>query len=117
MLGLGVAAAITKYLAQAGSLALPLLTDVGIDRAALGWTVVIAAGTAVLFGMVPALRMSGKELQESLKDSGHGTSAGRRHEAMRAALVISEVALACVLLVGAGLLLRSFLKVLDINLG
>ena len=111
VLGLGVAAAITKYLAQAGSLALPLLTDVGIDRAALGWTVVIAAGTAVLFGIVPALRMSGKELQESLKDSGHGTSAGRRHEAMRAALVISEVALACVLL------LRSFLKVLDINLG
>jgi predicted permease len=117
VVGLGVAALITHFLAQAGSLALPLLSDVGIDRAAVGWTVLIAVGTAVLFGMAPALRMSGKELQESLKDSGHGTSAGRRHEAMRSALVISEVALACVLLVGAGLLLRSFLKVLDINLG
>jgi predicted permease len=56
-------------------------------------------------------------LQEALKDSGHGSSAGLKHERVRAALVIAEVALACVLLVGAGLLLRSFLKVLDVDLG
>jgi hypothetical protein len=52
-----------------------------------------------------------------LKDGGHGASSGRKHDRMRATLVVSEVALACVLLVGAGLLLRSFLRVLDVDLG
>ena len=117
LLGLGVAVGITAYLARAGSIALPLLADVRVDGTAVAWTVLIATAAAVLFGTAPALRMAGKHLQESLKDSGHGTSAGRRHEAMRSALVVSEVALACVLLVGAGLLLRSFLKVMEINLG
>ena len=72
---------------------------------------------AVLFGLVPGLRISSGNLQEALKDSGHGTSEGRKHEGMRAVLVISEVALASVLLVGAGLLLRSFLRILDVDLG
>jgi putative ABC transport system permease protein len=117
LLGLGLAEGITAWLARASSIALPLLADVRVDGAAVAWTVLIATAAAVLFGTAPALRMAGKHLQEALKDSGHGTSAGRRHEALRSALVISEVALACVLLVGAGLLLRSFLKVMDINLG
>jgi predicted permease len=52
-----------------------------------------------------------------LKDSGHGTSDGRKHETLRSALIVSEIALACVLLVGAGLLLRSFLRILDVDLG
>ncbi|MGB6868104.1 MAG: ABC transporter permease [Acidobacteriaceae bacterium] len=117
LLGSGVAVGITAYLARAGSIALPLLDDVRVDGAAVAWTVLIAMTAAVLFGTAPALRMAGKHLQEALKDSGHGTSAGRRHEGLRSALVISEVALACVLLVGAGLLLRSFLKVMEINLG
>ncbi len=62
--------------------------------------------------------MSSENLQESLKDSGgHGASDSRRHDRLRSTLVISEVALACVLLVGAGLLMRSFLRILDVNLG
>ena len=78
----------------------------------------IAVGTAVLFGLAPGLRMSSTNLQESLKDSaGHGASDSRRHDRLRSILVISEVALACVLLVGAGLLMRSFLRILDVNLG
>jgi predicted permease len=117
LLGMGLAVGITAYLARASSIALPLLADVRVDGSAVAWTVLIATAAAMLFGTAPALRMAGKHIQEALKDSGHGASAGRRHEAMRSALVISEVALACVLLVGAGLLLRSFLKVLDINLG
>jgi predicted permease len=72
---------------------------------------------AILFGLMPGLRISGGNLQEALKDSGHGASEGRKHDRMRSALVITEVALACVLLVGAGLLLRSFLRVLDVDLG
>jgi predicted permease len=116
-LGLGVAFAVTAYLRHAGSIALPLLSAVRVDGAALGWTLLVAIAAAVLFGTAPALRMSGMHIQESLKDSGHGATAGRRHEGLRAVLVVSEIALACVLLVGAGLLLRSFLRVLEINLG
>jgi predicted permease len=61
--------------------------------------------------------MASGNLQETLKDSGPGSGSGRKHERLRSSLVVTEVALACVLLVGAGLLLRSFLKVLDVDLG
>jgi predicted permease len=61
--------------------------------------------------------MASGNLQETLKDSGAGAGQGRKHERLRAVLVVSEVALACVLLVGAALLLRSFMKVLDVDLG
>ena len=117
LLGLGFAFAVTRYLAHQGSIALPLLSSVRLDNAALTWTLLIAAAASILFSLVPGLRVSGVNLQESLKDAGPGMSAGRKHERLRAALVVSEVALACVLLVGAGLLLRSFLEVLDVDLG
>ncbi|MGD0226861.1 MAG: ABC transporter permease [Terriglobia bacterium] len=117
ILGLGFAFAVTRYLAHQGSIALPLLSSVRVDEAALNWTLLVAAAASVLFSLVPGLRISGVNLQESLKDAGSGMSAGRKHERMRAALVVSEVALACVLLVGAGLLLRSFLRILDVDLG
>ena len=116
--GLALASAITMWLRHQSSLALPLLSDVHIDGTALLWTVLVAVGTAVLFGLAPGFRMSSTNLQECLKDTaGHGASDSRRHERLRAALVISEVALACVLLVGAGLLMRSFLRILDVDLG
>ncbi len=117
ILGLGLAYAVIAWLAHQGSIALPLLNTVTVDIRALGWTLLIAVSAAVLFGLAPGLKMSSGNLQEVLKDSGPGTSEGKKHERMRGALVISEVALACVLLIGAGLLLRSFLKVLDIDLG
>ena len=115
--GLGLAYAITFYLAHQGSIALPLLSSVRVDRAVLAWTLLITVTTAVIFGLAPGLKMSTKNLQESLKDSGQGMSEGKKHERLRAGLVISELALACVLLVGAGLLLHSFLRVLDVDLG
>jgi hypothetical protein len=96
-------------------LALPLLGTLSIDGQALGWTVLIAAFTTIVFGLIPGLRVTGGNLQEVLKDSGPAAGLGRRHERVRAALVVSEVALACILVVSASLLLRSFLKVLDIN--
>ncbi|HZD50901.1 MAG TPA: ABC transporter permease [Silvibacterium sp.] len=117
ILGLGLAFAVIAWVAQQGSIALPLLSSISVDATALAWTIFIAMLAGVLFGLAPGLKMAGGNLQESLKDSGPGTGEGRKHERMRGALVISEVALACVLLIGAGLLLRSFLKVLDIDLG
>jgi predicted permease len=117
VLGLGLAYTLVFWLAHQGAIALPLLGDLRIDGAALGWTLLIAVGTAFLFGIFPGLRMSAGSLPESLKDSGAGTGQSRRHERVRSVLAVTEVALACVLLVGAGLLLRSFLRVLDIDLG
>jgi predicted permease len=117
VLGLGIAFAVTAWLSHQGSVALPLLSSVRVDGAALAWTVLIAVAAAVLFGLLPGLKMASGNLQEMLKDSGQGTSDGRKHERLRSVLVISEVALACVLLIGAGLLLRSFLRVLDVDLG
>jgi predicted permease len=116
-LGLGMAFALVSYLAHQGSIALPLLSSIRVDGQALVWTLLVTVGSAVLFGLLPGLKMSSANLQEALKDSGPGMSDGRKHERLRSTLVISEVALACVLLVGAGLLLRSFMHVLDIDLG
>ena len=117
ILGLGFAFLMTYYLAHQGSIALPLLSRLHVDVAALGWTLLVAVASALLFGIAPAFRMSGKDVQESLKDSAHGSTVGHKHQRLRSVLVVSEVALACVLLIGAGLLLRSFLRVLDVDLG
>src|ERR1700689_3853477 len=117
IVGSGLGSAAIFYLAHQGSFALPLLSMVHVDGAVLAWTLLIAVGAAVFFGLAPGMRISSGNLQETLKDSGQGLSASRKHDRMRSALVITEVALAFVLLVGAGLLLRSFLRVLDVDLG
>ena len=117
LLGLAFAIAATSWLAHQGSFSLPLLSTIHIDRTALAWTLLLAILCALSFGVLPGLRISGMNLQEALKSSGHGTSRGRKDDRLRNVLVVSEIALACVLLVGAGLLLRSFLRVLDVDLG
>jgi predicted permease len=116
-LGLALAFAITAYLAHQSTIALPLLSSVRIEGAALAWTLLVGVAAAAIFGLAPSLRISNSNLQEALKDSGHGSSGGKLHEGLRSALIVSEIALACVLVVGAGLLLRSFLRILDVDLG
>jgi len=115
--GLALAAALIAWLRHQTALALPLVSLLHIDGAALGWTVLIAVVAAGLFGLLPGMRMAAGNLQDSLKDSGAGSGQGRKHERLRSILVVTEVALACVLLVGAGLLLRSFIRVLDVDMG
>ncbi len=117
VVGFLLAAALVSWLAHQGAIALPLLSTLHLDLAALGWTVLIAVFAAAVFGLVPGLRIASGNLQESLKDAGPGASASRKHERIRSILVVAEVALACMLLVGAGLLLRSFMRVLDVDLG
>ena len=117
VLGLGIAYAAVRFLTQQGSVELPLLSIVRVDGAALGWTVLIAAMVGLVFGLAPGIQVSSGNVQELLKDGGHTASGGKRREGLRSALVVSEIALACLLLVGAGLLLRSFLRVLDTDLG
>lgn len=117
LLGLGFAFAIVFYVGHQSSIALPLLSRVKLDGAALTWTLLVTVAATVLFGFAPGLRTCSANLQDALKDSGHGMSTGRKQERLRTALVISEVTLACILLAGAGLLLRSFLHILDVDLG
>ncbi|WP_246153641.1 ABC transporter permease [Terriglobus albidus] len=117
VLGIALAAILLRWLSHQGSLALPLLSSLRIDGHAAGWSVLIVTFTALLFGFLPGLRMSRVNHQEALKDSGQRAGLGRTHERLRSTLVVSEIALACVLLISAGLLLRSFLKVLDVDLG
>jgi predicted permease len=115
--GLGLAWMLLYWLAHQGSVALPLLSTLQIDGAALAWTILIAVVAAVLFGLAPGVRIATSNLHESLKDTGAGSGQGRKNERFRSVLVVTEVALASVLLVSAGLLLRSFIRVLDVDLG
>ena len=107
----------TRALAHLTSVSIPLLSDVRIDGSVLGFTLVAALVTGLLFGLVPALQVQDLKLHDTLKDSNRGSSQGRGHAWIRGALVVSEIGLACVLLVGAGLLIRSFLRVLEVNMG
>jgi predicted permease len=116
-MGLLLAIGGTRLLSHLDSVGIPLLENVRVDAFALGFTLLTAALTGVVFGLVPAIRASSLSLNAALKDSGHGSSQGKRHGWIRNTLVICEVAFACVLLVGAGLLIRSFLRVLDVDLG
>ena len=116
-LGLLLAFIGTRALAHLTSVSIPLLSDVLIDGSVLGFTLVAALATGLLFGLVPALQVQDLKLHDTLKDSNRGSSQGRGHAWIRGALVVSEIGLACVLLVGAGLLIRSFLRVLEVNMG
>ncbi len=87
---------------------LPRLEEVGIDNTVLLFTAAIALAAGMFCGLAPALRASRTDLQEALKSGGRGSTTGRNEQRARALLVVSEVALALVLLVGAGLMLRTF---------
>ncbi|MCU1250626.1 MAG: permease [Edaphobacter sp.] len=117
ILGLALASAAVFYLAHQGSIALPLLSSIRIDKTALAWTLFIAVAAGLLFGIAPGLHISSGNLHDALKDSAVSTTGGHATTRLRGTLVVSQIALACVLLIGAGLLLRSFLRVLDVDLG
>ena len=108
---------IAGLLASLPAESLPRLDEVGIDKIVLAFTALIALLTGVVCGLAPALRAFRTDLQESLKSGGRGSTAGRSEHRTRALLVISEVALALVLLVGAGLMLRSFQQLQAVDPG
>lgn len=116
-LGLIIALVGARELAHVDAFNLPLLESVRIDGRTLSFTLLAAIATGVLFGLLPALQVQSLSPHQQLQDAGRGSSGGKRNAWLRDVLVISEIAFACVLLVGAGLLLRSFLRVLDVDLG
>jgi predicted permease len=115
LLGVAVAIAGTRALAHLDAVTVPLLASVRIDATALGFTLALAVVTGIVFGLAPAFHAAEAGLHDALKEATRG-STGRRTW-VRNALVVSEIAFACVLVVGAGLLVRSFVHVLDVDLG
>jgi predicted permease len=116
-LGLTLAVAGTRAIAHLDAFNIPLLASVRFDGDAFGFTLLAAVLTGVLFGLLPALQVRSFGVGEGLRDSSRGSSAGQRQAWLRNGLVVSEIAFACALLVGAGLLMRSFLRVMDVDPG
>ena len=115
-LGLLLAVAGTRGLAHLSAFNLPLLASVRVDGSTLAFTLLAAVVSGVLFGLAPALQITAHNLREGLQDASRESSGSTRHGWFGDGLVISQYALACVLLVGAALLMQSFLRVLDVNL-
>jgi predicted permease len=116
-LGLLLAVAGTRGLAHLSAFSLPLLASTRVDGSTLAFTLLAAVASGILFGLAPALQVPAYKLREGLQDAGRESSAGGHHTWFRDGLVISQFALACVLLVGAALLIQSFLRVLAVDLG
>ena len=95
---------------------LPFLRSLQIDRTILGFSFGLSLLTGLVFGLAPALQSSRLDLNEVLKEGGRQTSAGAGHR-LRSAMVVGEIALAVVLLVGAGLMMKSMLRLLQTNIG
>jgi predicted permease len=115
LLGMILAFAATRGIAHLTAFNLPLLSSVRIDARVLAFTVIVAVVTGLTLGLAPVWQVSVLRLNASLGQRGSGGS--QEQNWLRGTLVVSEIAFACVLLVGAGLLVRSLMKVLDVHLG
>jgi putative ABC transport system permease protein len=100
-----------------GTQTVPRLAEANIDVRVLLVMLIVSIGTGILFGMIPALASGNPELTEALKEGGHGATTGAPRNRVRNALVVVEVAMALVLLVSAGLLLKSFVRLQDVHPG
>ncbi len=96
---------------------IPFSGDVHLSGAAVLFTFGLSVLTGIIFGLAPALQTARSALTESLKEGGRGSTGARRGHLLRSSLVVSEVALSLLLLIGAGLLIRSFIRLLSQNLG
>jgi predicted permease len=121
ILGLALALGAVNVLSRFGPANIPRLSEIGIDGRVLAFTFAISLVTGVVFGLVPALRASRLDLNDVLREggrSGVGTSAfGLGHQQLRKLLIAGEIALSLVLLIGAGLLVRSYERITSANPG
>jgi putative ABC transport system permease protein len=95
----------------------PRLSELSLDLPVLGFTAAVAVLTAVVFGIVPAIQASNPDLVGSLKETGRSGTEGVARQHLRSALVTLQIAMALVLLIGAGLMINSFLRIQNNTLG
>jgi predicted permease len=118
LFGLLLAFAAVRVLSVFGPDTLPRSSEIALDARVLGFTFLVSLLTGVVFGLVPALRASRVDLNEALKEGGRSASGdGASQHRFRSLLVVAEVALSLVLLIGAGLLLRSYDRILNSSPG
>jgi putative ABC transport system permease protein len=113
-IGLGIAVLMIKWILYVSPTAIPRSREIALDWRVLGFTLAVSFLTGILFGLVPALQAGEVDVNETLKEAGRGTSA--KHW-LRSSLVIVEVATTMVLLIGAGLMIRSFYRLQNVNPG
>jgi putative ABC transport system permease protein len=117
LLGLLVALLFIKLLIRFNPGDIPRLDTTTLDARSILFTFAIAFVTGIIFGLVPALQASKIDQNSALKEGGRGTSGGAGRRRLQNIVVVSEIALSLVLLVGTGLMLRSFLRLGAVNLG
>ena len=116
-LGLGVAYWSTQALIAARPADLPRIDDIRLSGTVVAFTFGLALLTSMIFGLIPALQTTSQQLLLGLQESGRNSGGGRRMHRLRSTLVVAEMALAVVLLTGAGLLIRSFIALTQVNPG
>ena len=114
-LGLLLATWGVELILKANPDAIPRAAEIGLDNRVLGFTFAVSLLTGLIFGLLPAWQASRVDVHETLKEAGRGNSGGRQW--LRGSLVVTEIAAALVLLVGAGLLIRSFYRLHQVNPG
>jgi putative ABC transport system permease protein len=117
ILGVAIAIAATRVLLSLNPDVLPPPFKAGLDGSVVLFSLALSVVTGLIFGLLPALDAARADLHDSLKEGGRGSSAGRTGERVRRSLVVVQVGLALMLLVGAGLLIRSFGELTRVKLG
>jgi predicted permease len=115
--GLLIAMWITQALVAVSPEDLPRLKEIALDRWVLGFTLAVSLLTGAIFGLAPAWKLSRQDLNETLKEGGRGSGSDVPRQRMRRLLVISELALAMVLLIGAGLMIQSVARLNKVDAG
>lgn len=117
VVGVLIAFGITEAISGTSAVKIPMLHAVTIDGTVVLFTLAVALVAGAFIGILPAFQVSGGQEAAAMGDASRGSSQGRRQAWLREVLVVGEVATACVLLVGGGLLMKSFARVLDVELG
>lgn len=115
--GVALGEAGTRLLAAYSQSNFPQMADAGMDARVLVFTLAISLLSGVIFGLAPSFQLGRIDLNTMLRDEGRGSSANRQRNRARSVLVVAQVALAMVLLVGSGLLIRSFIELQTVNPG
>jgi putative ABC transport system permease protein len=117
LLGLLLAAWSISLLKEFGPTTLPRLKDIGMDWRVLGFTLLVSVATGIIFGLAPVFASRRKDLNSVLRSNGRGAAGSRSRSRLRNVLVVSEISACVVLLTGAGVMIRSFVRLQSVNPG